>query len=436
MLGSPSLKGTISPRRCRMSSRRTPQGRWYAKESMLNAAVNVMLDLAATPLSGVFSNMPVRPLSPSTSSIEDLAASSVPGVMAPVCTKKKFAIRKFSAKSQTGVGSKASAAGLCCRLEDDLGAASGSPSKAASASLPVPSPSGFICMPTSTARKGRRDVGVSFDAGCGSPSAVLSMIHVNEMAEAAIAKAKDKVAVNGIAATSGCADGGVPVAGMDKFDWNFIPSSGRFIIDGILRLHEIVHDLKSRNSKAVILKLDFEKAYDSLSWPFLRKFFLAKGFDGAYVHRLMQLVLGGHMAVSINGQISKFFANGRGLRQGDPTSLILFNFVAYAFSRILSRAIASGHISPVSSHLLPLGVTHLEYADDTIIMVELNDACIAHLKFILLCFEALSGLKINFAKSEWRLLIKSEDKDNLDLLIAKIRASTSILSRQVQGVSS
>ena len=33
-------------------------------------------------------------------------------------------------------------------------------------------------------------------------------------------------------------------------------------------------------------------------------------------------------------------------------------------------------------------------------MVELNDACIAHLKFILLCFEAVSGLKINFSKSE------------------------------------
>ena len=33
-------------------------------------------------------------------------------------------------------------------------------------------------------------------------------------------------------------------------------------------------------------------------------------------------------------------------------------------------------------------------------MVELNDASIAHLKFLLLCFEALSGLKINFAKSE------------------------------------
>ena len=70
----------------------------------------------------------------------------------------------------------------------------------------------------------------------------------------------------------------------------------------------------------MVLKLDFEKAYDSISWKFLRQVLLTKGFDGVVVHRLMQLVMGGHAAVSVNGQISNFFANGRGLRQGDPAS--------------------------------------------------------------------------------------------------------------------
>ena len=114
----------------------------------------------------------------------------------------------------------------------------------------------------------------------------------------------------------------------------------------------------------------------------------------------MQLVTGGHTAVAVNGQTSNFFANGRGLRQGDPASPLLFNFVVDALSRILARAAAAGHISPVSSHLIPNGISHLQYADDTIILVELNDHSITNLKFILLCFEALSGLKINFSKSE------------------------------------
>jgi hypothetical protein len=37
---------------------------------------------------------------------------------------------------------------------------------------------------------------------------------------------------------------------------------GRFIKDGALALHEIIHELHSRNLPAVLLKLDFEKAYD------------------------------------------------------------------------------------------------------------------------------------------------------------------------------
>ena len=68
---------------------------------------------------------------------------------------------------------------------------------------------------------------------------------------------------------------------------------GRFILDGVLCLHEIVHDLKIQKTKEVSLKLDFEKAYDSVSWPFLRTVLLAKGFDGPLVHRIMQLVWGG-----------------------------------------------------------------------------------------------------------------------------------------------
>jgi hypothetical protein len=40
---------------------------------------------------------------------------------------------------------------------------------------------------------------------------------------------------------------------------------GRLILDGALSLHEIIHELKSRKSKAILLKLDFEKAYDIVS---------------------------------------------------------------------------------------------------------------------------------------------------------------------------
>jgi hypothetical protein len=40
------------------------------------------------------------------------------------------------------------------------------------------------------------------------------------------------------------------------------------IHDGALAFHEIVHELKLKKTRAVILKLDFEKAYDRVSWTF------------------------------------------------------------------------------------------------------------------------------------------------------------------------
>jgi hypothetical protein len=45
-------------------------------------------------------------------------------------------------------------------------------------------------------------------------------------------------------------------------------------------------------------------------------------------------------------------------------------------------------------------VSHLQYADETLILVEPYDEGIANLKLLLLCFENMSGLKINFDKSE------------------------------------
>ena len=45
-------------------------------------------------------------------------------------------------------------------------------------------------------------------------------------------------------------------------------------------------------------------------------------------------------------------------------------------------------------------MTHLQYADDTLLFLELDDKSILTMKFLLYCYEAMSGPKINFEKSE------------------------------------
>jgi hypothetical protein len=44
---------------------------------------------------------------------------------------------------------------------------------------------------------------------------------------------------------------------------------GRHILDGFLVLYETIHGLHRKKDDGVLLKLDFEKAYDKIMWPFV-----------------------------------------------------------------------------------------------------------------------------------------------------------------------
>jgi hypothetical protein len=54
---------------------------------------------------------------------------------------------------------------------------------------------------------------------------------------------------------------------------------GRNILDGVAILHEIVHELHGKKLNGVILKIDFEKAYDKVKWSFLQQTLRMKGFS-------------------------------------------------------------------------------------------------------------------------------------------------------------
>uniref|UniRef100_A0A8R7P2F2 Reverse transcriptase domain-containing protein n=1 Tax=Triticum urartu TaxID=4572 RepID=A0A8R7P2F2_TRIUA len=114
----------------------------------------------------------------------------------------------------------------------------------------------------------------------------------------------------------------------------------------------------------------------------------------------MHLISCGQTAITINGEMGKFFRNKRGLRQRDPGSPLIFNFVADAFSTMIDKARAAGHIKGVVAHLIPDRVTDLQYGDDTMLLFEPDLHSITSIKLLLITFELLFGLKINILKSE------------------------------------
>ena len=110
--------------------------------------------------------------------------------------------------------------------------------------------------------------------------------------------------------------------------------------------------------------------------------------------------MGGRVCINVNGERSQYFQTFRGLRQGDPMSPLLFNLVADVLGVMLDKAVNKGHLRGVLNNLLPGGISHIQYADDIVILIDGSEQSIRNLKLILYCFEWLSGLKINYHKSE------------------------------------
>jgi hypothetical protein len=77
---------------------------------------------------------------------------------------------------------------------------------------------------------------------------------------------------------------------------------------------------------------------------------------------------------------------------------------------MIDNAKLAGKIKGLVPNLIEGGLTHLQYANDTIIFLNMDDQSIIHTKFLLYCFENMSGLKINYQKSEVFVLGCSEEE--------------------------
>lgn len=95
---------------------------------------------------------------------------------------------------------------------------------------------------------------------------------------------------------------------------------GRSIMDGVMCLHEILHDTKARKKDGVILKLDFEKAYDKLRWEFLMECLRQCGFDDKWCKWVWEVMSSSTLSVRVNNGMGSCFKCGKGVRQGETLS--------------------------------------------------------------------------------------------------------------------
>ncbi|GKA08177.1 RNA-directed DNA polymerase, eukaryota [Tanacetum coccineum] len=145
-------------------------------------------------------------------------------------------------------------------------------------------------------------------------------------------------------------------------------ASNRQILDGPFILNELFSWYKRKNSKAMIFKVDFEKAFDSVIWDFLdevlHKFRFGDKWRG-WIQGCLSSVMG---SILVNGSPTSEFKFYKGLKQGDPLSPFLFILIMkslyFSFENILNAGLYKGiHIDD------SLSLSHLLYVDNVVFVV-------------------------------------------------------------------
>jgi len=119
--------------------------------------------------------------------------------------------------------------------------------------------------------------------------------------------------------------------GISKEQFDFL--EGRQITDTIGVVQEALHNIKVKNIKSLVLKLNLIKAYDRVDWGFLRLVLLQVGLSLETTDWTMGSMTSTNFVVLINGKPTNFFKIFRGLREGCPLSPLLFILIVEGLSR-------------------------------------------------------------------------------------------------------
>ncbi|XP_073351898.1 uncharacterized protein [Aegilops tauschii subsp. strangulata] len=140
--------------------------------------------------------------------------------------------------------------------------------------------------------------------------------------------------------------------------------SGRSISENFVYAAELVQCCHRRGAPTLVFKLDFAKAFDSITWPSLRRIMEVRGFPALWCDWMDLILRSSKAAVLLNGVPGCWFAVRNGLLQGDPISPYLFLLAADVLQRMIR-----------------------------------GDGALSRLRIILDLFAAATGLVINFYKS-------------------------------------
>ena len=187
---------------------------------------------------------------------------------------------------------------------------------------------------------------------------------------------------------------------------------GRFIGEAVRTISDVLTYTDENNLPGMLLSIDFEKAFDSVSWKFLNKILQLYNFGPSF-QRWIRIIYSKDISSCIlnKGHSSGYFNINRGVRQGDPISALLFVLgVEVIAATIRAENGIKGIIINGSEQKL------VQYADDTTIFLrDINS--VKNLIQLMYKYERISGLHLNVDKTKamWLGSLKHSDKKPLGL---------------------
>ena len=173
---------------------------------------------------------------------------------------------------------------------------------------------------------------------------------------------------------------------------------GRLITNNILVAFETLHYMRNhctRKTGFMTLKLDMSKAYNRVEWAYMQQVLVKMGFHDRWVKLMMECITSATYSVLINGEPHRHIIPTRGLRQGDPLCPYLFLMCTEGLHGIISSTASKDEIRGVSICRSRPRITHLLFADDSLIFCRAKESECQKLLDLLAIYEGALRQKIN-----------------------------------------
>ncbi|XP_020266968.1 uncharacterized protein LOC109842513 [Asparagus officinalis] len=178
---------------------------------------------------------------------------------------------------------------------------------------------------------------------------------------------------------------------------------GQSSLDSIVLGHEMIHYCLSKKIETYILKIGFMKSFDRVSWNFILSLLKARGrlevlvlYGAKWIEHILAL---SKSSVIVNDYLTNTFDCYRCLKQDDPLSPMCFILAADILNRMLISSVNSGDLAELHLKRRLNDIWSLQFADDTLIFCRADHQNVSTLESILYLFNDVSGIAINYIKS-------------------------------------